>query len=91
MKNGWYSVRDQGTPELVTEGANGHWYSQPYLLTYLSFYDGKTPCTSNKTAVYCSDKKWYWGDEQDCLYSSSMKMVGVQVIAYMPLPAPYKG
>jgi hypothetical protein len=51
------------------------------LITYISFLDGITKCCDG--CAYVIENGWFW-----CLDDSE---VNVDVIAWMPLPEPYKG
>lgn len=51
------------------------------LITYISFLDGVTKCCDG--CAYVIENGWFW-----CLDDSEVK---VDVIAWMPLPEPYKG
>ena len=62
----------------------------------LGDYDNSDPCfvtvkhhdrvfVLETSAVYCSDGKWRYGETADC-----WKEIDDQVLAYIPLPEPYK-
>ena len=61
--------------------------SEPVFVTYLSYYDRKTPCVACRTAIYAGDGKWFWGDDEDGMQTECV----VKITAWMPLPVAYKG
>lgn len=60
----------------------------PVLVTYLAYYS-KAPMNDMLAVFDYEDNCWRWYEQEEDIYN--MEKCIVEVVAWMPLPQPYKG